>query len=223
MDIALYQIRADSAAAAAERAAIVRSTGISEKHFHIYNMFDAEPRLPLCDAIIIGGSPCSVLDAPSENLVALRGIVERAMNKRRRPVGVLGICYGAQFLAHVLGGTVRPVAESQEFGTFMIDRTEEGAGDPLLAHFPARFPAHCYHEDSITALPPGAVLLARSDRCEVQAFRFGERVYGVQFHPERNYAEALKALAEFPDAKVRETPEAGRLLSKFLQEIVSPQ
>jgi GMP synthase-like glutamine amidotransferase len=63
-----------------------------------------------------------------------------------------------------------------------VARTQEGARDSLLGRLPARFLAYEWHSYAF-ALPAGAVELARSAAC-AQAFRLGERAWGVQFHPE---------------------------------------
>lgn len=71
-----------------------------------------------------------------------------------------------------------------ERGLVGIRRRPESAGDPLLGPLPGTFPALENHRDAVTSLPPGAVHLAESDDCPVQAFRVGERAWGLQFHPE---------------------------------------
>lgn len=92
---------------------------------------------------------------------------------------LLGICQGAQMIAQHLGGTVGPKADPEyEFGYYRIDPTPEaGAFLPgplwvVQAHF------HTW------TLPPGAIRLAGSAAYPEQAFRWGDRVYGLQFHAE---------------------------------------
>ena len=111
---------------------------------------------------------------------------------------MLGICLGGQLLARALGAEVRP-AERLEAGWLEIEPTPEAAGDALLAHLRAPVGVYQWHTD-VFDLPDGAVRLARSEQSENQAFRYGERAWGLQFHPEvdaplfagwmQNYAEA---------------------------------
>ncbi|QTX06199.1 type 1 glutamine amidotransferase [Agromyces archimandritae] len=104
----------------------------------------------------------------------------------------LGICLGGQLLADVAGGQVRAAHGMPERGATEIRATDAGAADAVIgALAPA---AHVIenHQDMITALPAGAVLLASSAACEVQAFRLGRHVRGLQFHPEAGAEDLLR-------------------------------
>ena len=89
---------------------------------------------------------------------------------------------GAQLLARALGSPVRP-DHAREIGWSDVDLTAEGMADPVLSAFGPRQQVFQWHEDAIE-LPAGAVHLASSEACEVQAFRFGECAYAFQFHLE---------------------------------------
>jgi GMP synthase (glutamine-hydrolysing) len=99
---------------------------------------------------------------------------------------VLGICLGAQLLAAALGASVRanPV---REIGWYRLDPAEDAHSDRVCRHLAARphvFQWHAYTFD----LPRGAVHLASTESCRNQAFRHGERAYGLQFHLEADEA-----------------------------------
>jgi GMP synthase (glutamine-hydrolysing) len=93
----------------------------------------------------------------------------------------LGICLGVQLLARAAHSWVAPAPEP-EIGWFEVELTDDGRDDPLLGRLPARFWAFQWHSYTY-GVPAGAEELAVSDCC-TQAFRLGERVWGVQFHPE---------------------------------------
>jgi GMP synthase (glutamine-hydrolysing) len=101
---------------------------------------------------------------------------------------VLGVCLGAQLMAVALGGGVkRGGTRPKEIGWLGVELTADAPGDPLFGALPARFTPLHWHGDAIL-LPPGAKRLARSASTEVQAFRAGDGVYGVQFHLESDAA-----------------------------------
>jgi GMP synthase (glutamine-hydrolysing) len=95
---------------------------------------------------------------------------------------VLGICLGSQLLAAALGGTVAR-APRPEVGFYRVKLLPGATADPLFAGAPESFVALHWHFDAFT-LPPGAVPLASSTLTPLQAFRYGERAWGVQFHLE---------------------------------------
>jgi GMP synthase (glutamine-hydrolysing) len=95
----------------------------------------------------------------------------------------LGACYGVGVLGGLPGGVV-----DRQFGepitAVRITLTDEGMADPLLGILPREFDAFLGHKEAISRLPDGAVRLAGSATCPVQAFRIGRNVYATQFHPE---------------------------------------
>jgi GMP synthase - Glutamine amidotransferase domain len=94
---------------------------------------------------------------------------------------VLGVCLGGQLLAKALHTQVH-LAKATEIGLTPITFTEAGQADPLF-HGLSQIEAVEWHDDTFD-IPSGAVLLARSESCNHQAFRFGKWAYGLQFHPE---------------------------------------
>lgn len=103
---------------------------------------------------------------------------------------VLGLCLGSQLIARVLGAHVRKAPRS-EIGFLRVDATPEAQSDPLMKHFPPFAQVFQWHSDTFD-LPLGAVRLASSRVCENQAFRWGEHVWGFQFHLEVTPPMAFK-------------------------------
>ena len=94
---------------------------------------------------------------------------------------ILAVCLGTQLLAEAAGGEARRAA-GPEIGWYPVEVTPEGADDPVIGPLAPEFIAFQWH--SYEAVPPsGSVLLARSPVCG-QAYRIGERVWGIQFHAE---------------------------------------
>ena len=96
----------------------------------------------------------------------------------------LGICLGAQLLAEATGGRVEKGAEGIEAGARLVAKRDAAWDDELFADVPFTPTVVQWHEDAIVDLPPGAVLLAGSSRYANQAFRVGDRAWGLQFHIE---------------------------------------
>jgi GMP synthase (glutamine-hydrolysing) len=131
--------------------------------------------------VLLGGGFLPDDDGRAPWLPAERDLARRAVADG---VPLLGICLGAQVLALVTGGTVRGDHGRPERGSCRVSLRREAEGDALFAGLPGELRVIQNHRDQITEPPPGAVRLAESDACPVQAFRVGERAWGVQFHPE---------------------------------------
>lgn len=100
----------------------------------------------------------------------------------QRGKAILGICLGAQLIAKALGAKVFK-APVKEIGWYNVSLTKIGSRDPLVSDLPKTFPVFQWHEDTFE-IPNGAKLIATSSPISHQAFRYGERVYGLQFHLE---------------------------------------
>ncbi|GBE00620.1 glutamine amidotransferase [bacterium BMS3Abin08] len=109
-------------------------------------------------------------------------IADYIENKKR----VLGVCLGAQMVAHVLGARVYP-GEENETGWYKVKITPEGMADPAMKGLGINNTSEAevfqWHGDTFD-LPGGSVRLASSDAYENQAFRYGSGVYAFQFHIE---------------------------------------
>jgi GMP synthase (glutamine-hydrolysing) len=118
-------------------------------------------------------------------------------------IPLVGVCLGSQLIASVSGAMVSR-APQPEIGWYHVDKAPEADDDPLLGGFPDRFCAFHWHSYQFT-LPPGATLLASSPVC-LQAYRLGERVWGIQFH-----AEVTSAICRDWISKYHTDPDAVRI------------
>lgn len=139
--------------------------------------------------VVMGGGFMPDDDTRAPWLRAVRALTRQAL---RRSVPYLGICLGGQLLAQVAGGTVEASHGAPEVGSTTLTLRPEAAADPLFHGLPETVTAIERHVDAITALPPGARWLAESPRCPYQAFRYGRRAWGVQFHPEATAGQVGK-------------------------------
>jgi GMP synthase (glutamine-hydrolysing) len=113
-------------------------------------------------------------------------------------IPVLGICYGHQWMAQTLGGTVKE-GKVKEYGYSEIHATEKADG--LLRDLRTDFTVWMSHGDEVTALPEGFVTTATSDVCGISAMAHQEeRWFGLQFHPEVTHTEhGMEILQRFVD------------------------
>lgn len=139
------------------------------------------PEVSAYDGLIILGGPMGVYEeyqGKNEELVAITSHIGT--------VPMLGICLGAQLLAHALGASVYPWQKDgkqcKEIGYYDIALTSGGGAVGLFSGFPSKFTALQWHGDTFD-LPEGATLLATDSECPHQAFSW-KNAYGVQFHVE---------------------------------------
>ena len=175
-------------------------------------------------AVLVTGSSAMVTDRADwmEHAAAwLRHLVAHH-------VPVLGICFGHQLLAYALGGEVQNNPNGIEVGTVKTRLSLHAQADPLFQQLGGPLAVQASHRQSVVRLPDAATLLASSDKDPHHAFRVGENVWGVQFHPEFDarivtaYTEYYRAMlaeqevhADQVLATVRETPSASQILSNF--------
>lgn len=127
--------------------------------------------------VILGGPMSAYHEAEHPWLSKEKSFIRAAVESGKK---VLGICLGAQMLSEALGGKVYR-NEHKEIGWHPVQRMD--VEHPLFAGVPRRFYSFHWHGDCFD-LPEGAVPLARSEACEIQAFAHGEQVLGLQFHLE---------------------------------------
>ena len=174
---------------------------------------DAVPRVDDTVAgVVVHGGPFAVYaEDEFPFLVEEHRLIREALDAG---VPLLGICQGAQSMSRVLGAEVGPPDHGlHEFGYYEVRPTADGLADGFLPGPLVVCQAH-YHQFGI---PDGAVRLAESDAYPNQAFRWGERAWGLQFHGEvtpelfRRWQDESWARSEAPGAQDR--AEQDRLMA----------
>ena len=168
----------------------MKERGLNIRYVNFERTPDEHPSVQKYNGLIILGGHMGVYEANTYKHIKVEmKLIEEALKKN---IPILGICLGAQLLAHVLGADVRKNKE-KEVGWCDINLTPEGLQDPLLSHFKPTEKIFQLHGDTFD-IPESAVHLASSELCSGQAFRYGEKVYGLQFHLEADQAMILRWL-----------------------------
>ncbi len=158
----------------------LKEHGLRMRYVNFERTPDVHPSVEKYDGLIILGGHMGVYEADKYTHIKVEmKLIEEALKKQ---IPILGICLGSQLLAHVLGASVRKHAE-KEIGWHNINLTAEGVSDPLFSHFNKTEKIFQLHGDTFD-VPASAIHLARSEQCPSQAFRYGDKVYGLQFHLE---------------------------------------
>jgi GMP synthase-like glutamine amidotransferase len=161
----------------------LRDAGMELDERHLSRGDELPASLDGFDGMVVLGGPQSATDdeATSPELVGVRRLLEQAL---AADFPTLAICLGAQLLAQVGGGTVRPGIDGPEVGATLVARRDAADADPVFGPLPLSPDVIQFHHDEISQLPSGATLLASNPFYENQAFRVGRHVYGLQFHIE---------------------------------------
>ena len=140
------------------------------------------PPLDGYDQLWVMGGPMDVWEEDRHPwLIAEKQAIREAVERRGMPY--FGLCLGHQLLGAALGGRVGKAARA-EVGILDVELTPAGRSDPLFAGIADRFKALQWHGAEVAEAPPGAVVLAQSPLCAVQAMRIGRHAYGMQYHCE---------------------------------------
>ncbi len=180
--------------------------------------------------LVVMGGPMGVHDAPDHPwLVSERELIQQVVGSGKP---MLGVCLGAQQLAMALGSEVTEGASS-EIGLGQVVLTGAGRKDPVTGPeygglAATTLPCVHWHRDTFS-IPEGAVHLAATRDFPHQAFRWGQRTYGLQFHVEvdRTLAEGWKpylpAGVTVDGPRLAEVEAVGRrLLRRFVERSLSP-
>ena len=138
-------------------------------------------------AVILSGSPFSVR---SENYLKID------LSKIKGEIPLLGVCYGAQFLAHFYGGEVTS-SNKREYGRANL--VDINFSDPFFNDISNKSQVWMSHSDTIKILPNNGILIASTEDVKNAAFKIdNELTYGIQFHPEVYHSyEGKKILENF--------------------------
>ncbi len=175
---------------------VLRDRGIHHRYLDLPRG-EAPPKdIRALGGLIVLGGPMAVYEADRHPFLRIEsGLVERALTAGRP---VLGVCLGAQLIASALGARVYP-GERREVGWGPVTLTDDGREDPAFGLMEPTLTVFHMHGDTYE-LPPDARNLATSAMYEQQAFRFGDLVYGLQFHLEFTDTMIQRLVSE-PDSR----------------------
>jgi len=166
------------------------------------------PPHSIYDFFIIGGTPISVSKLNKYNFLSQeRKYLEKVIISNKF---CLGVCFGGQLLANILGAEVRKNPRP-EIGIYEVELTFHGKKDPYWRGFPLRFPVFQWHNDTFD-LPAGAKLLVKGKDCLHQAFRL-KKVMGLQFHLEVGVNQALDWAQKYKN-ELRQVAKTKKQISK---------
>ncbi|MEA2482328.1 MAG: hypothetical protein QOC55_275 [Thermoleophilaceae bacterium] len=148
---------------------------------------DPLPEPGEADAILSLGGDQSVREIDRYPYLLAESELLREEAERGTPI--LGVCLGGQLLAHALGGSVEKLPVRMVTWA-EVEKLAAAEGDPVVGHLPDRIRALHWNEDGFSIPPGGVELLSRAGPAG-EAFRWGENVWGIQFHPEAD-AEVLE-------------------------------
>lgn len=112
---------------------------------------------------------------------------------------LIGICFGFQIMTDALGGRLEVNKSMAEGGLLKVNLTKQGRNDVIFSQLQAPFKAVLGHKTSVVSLPDGAIRLAYSDKCPIQAARFNDITYGFTFHPELTHEGLIERTRLYSD------------------------
>lgn len=168
----------------------LKQKGLNVRYVNFERDPNAAPSIEKYNGLIVLGGYMGVYEADQYTHIKTEmKLIEEALKKN---IPILGICLGAQILAHVLGSEVRKSAE-KEMGWYDIEMTTAGEKSSLLSHFKKTEKIFQMHGDTFD-IPKSCEHLAQSKICPAQAFSYGTKVFGLQFHLEVDEAMILRWL-----------------------------
>ena len=151
---------------------------------HPYDMPIADIKAFAPKGIILSGGPNSVYDSDYQADPAILDL----------GVPILGICYGMQWMAHTLGGTVSP-GDQREFGYARVATEDSALTQEIYDDAPKQLDVWMSHGDKVTGLPEGFRRVGHTPSCPIAIMEHADKhLYGVQFHPEVTHTKQGSAL-----------------------------
>jgi len=167
--------------------------------------------------LVIMGGPMGVYERKAYPFLSDEmKLIEQALHQGKP---TLGICLGSQLLAAALGAEVVK-GKRKEIGWYPVSLTKEAATDPLFKGVAPYFTAYHWHGD-IFPLPSGAVPLVSSTLTECQAFRYGEKSYGLLFHMEVTEGLIREMVGTFASELEEVSIDPGEIVGK-IKEYLPP-
>lgn len=152
------------------------------------------PALRELDAAIIPGSIFTTNKESVEKYDWMEKLLAFIQEVHAANKPLLGMCFGHQAIGAAFGVYPVRMESGGEVGIYEVELTGQGQKDELFKGIAPNFDASFFHYSHLPRLPKGAVLLAKGEFCQIQAFRLGS-AYGVQFHPDFNL-ENLRYITE---------------------------
>lgn len=223
----LLATRAEDDAADDEYDAMLRFGGLTPDQLRRVRL-EAGPMPPIdlddVSGVVIGGSPFTTSDPPERKTPVQRRVEAElaalVAEVIARDAPFLGACYGVGTLGVVAGGVVDGTY-AEAVGAVPVSLTDEGRADPVFGALPDVFDAFVGHKEAIRVPPPGAVVLATSPACPVQAFRLGRNQYATQFHPELDIAGIITRIEVYRHSGYFAPDEVEALTAQVRQADVS--
>jgi len=190
-----------------EQKAVLQHRHVPDEEIEFVNILDPDGVVPGPEdlekyrAVISGGSvqfDISKLDGYEfKHQVFAAQPLFKAIVERDFPC--LAICFGHQLIVELMGGKVEADPQQAETGTLKIFLTPIGKKAPIYRGIPESFHAVLGHKDSVTKLPEGFVVLATSDKCQVESYQIKNNIFTTQYHPELNTEQLVWRLVQHPE------------------------
>lgn len=150
--------------------------------------------------VIIGGSAQYDLSSKHPRFMKAVGNAKPMIKYLlENDIPTFGVCFGFQLILNILGSEVINNEHTAESGSFEVELLDKAHEYKIFKDIPKKFIATLGHKDSVLDLPKDCTLLAKSEECPIQAFKYKNNIYGVQFHPELDIHGLVYRLSLYPE------------------------